>query len=509
MKGISSERARSHHNPYCLLWVLSVLLFASWATASVHAQPYFPPTDSDDWRTLLPGVGVEPTPQAKQRILNTVGLDWNRLQEAWDYSRQFDSTSALVVIRYGWIAGEWGSTGTPSNVASASKSLTGLAFAKLWDRSDAGLLSKPIGPESRAFEFLPASWGQQDERRQQITIRHLLTMSSGIQPHDQPNDPNYTPQFILGRPMQDQPGEIWAYSSLGVDLSSIVFQDVAEKSVADFLQEQVFEQIGAQVDWQLISGSNFTKASTNARVSARHLARIAYLLLHDGQWAGQQVVSTQYVSLITKWESDLANAEFRQTPGSPFVVETDSQQYYGYLFWTNRTGVALGQDTPADASYGHGFGEDHMIVIPSMRMVVVRVGSQPRSEEAAPFRGELMNRIMRAVVDVEQEFIRGVQIIESVSSDDIVDVFTVPEGVNLRLTDLVISNPNGTSSCCAQVFGDDIPKTIPIVVPAENAVSISLSAGTGITPGTIIRLRNGDGAGVLDFTLRGYLAARP
>jgi hypothetical protein len=61
------------------------------------------------------------------------------------------------VIRNGWIAGEWGNTHA-ARIGSVSKSLTALATARMYELSDAGRLGKTIGAESFAYDFLPATW---------------------------------------------------------------------------------------------------------------------------------------------------------------------------------------------------------------------------------------------------------------------------------------------------------------------------------------------------------------
>lgn len=389
----------------------SILLFLVQSIAgygSATAETYFPPVDgSGDWRSLLAAPSTTPDAATKQQIRDTVGLDWDQLRTAYDYSLQFQTNSELLIIRDGWVAFDWGPTRQRSLAASVSKSLTGLAFAKLWDLSDQGLLPTPIGPESPVANYLPASWAAGDSRRDAVRLRHLLTMNSGIEPHDAPFDPGYTETFLLERPIQATPGSVWAYSSLSVDLASLILQDTAGSSLAAFLDQQVLAPIGAGATWDTLEGSSVTKASSSARVSSYDLARVGYLLLHGGTWAGQPIVSQAQVDRVTGWAPELAGVAFQATPGSPFVVPTDAPEQYGYLFWTNRQHRALGTPVPGDAYYGHGYGEDLLIVVPSENLIVVRMGSQPTGQSAVPFRGELMRRIMAGIVDTNVRFVES------------------------------------------------------------------------------------------------------
>ena len=68
---------------------------------------YFPPPESKGgWRSLLPDKG-EPSADQKAEIAKTGGVDWDKLKEAWDYNAQVDGGTGLLVIRHGYVVGEW------------------------------------------------------------------------------------------------------------------------------------------------------------------------------------------------------------------------------------------------------------------------------------------------------------------------------------------------------------------------------------------------------------------
>ncbi len=271
------------------------LLFFSMAIAPQFVQALvhdFPPAGGN-WRSLVPGTGVTPNQAGRDNIRATVGLDWDYLKIASDYSKQFDGTSSLIVIRDDWIAFEWGDTTSKTGAASVTKSLTGIAAARVFDMSSSGQLAGAITPDSLAKDYLPSTWNQGNSRRNQVSVRQLLTMSSGIAPWDAPNDPLYTQSFILDRGIESTPGSVWSYSSLSADLAGIVLQNAAAGSIETIMQRDILGPIGADVSWEQIAGSGLTKGSSGARLSTRSLARIAHLLLHEGEWAGQQLISAQ------------------------------------------------------------------------------------------------------------------------------------------------------------------------------------------------------------------------
>ena len=86
---------------------------------------------------------------------------------------------------------------------------------------------------------------------------------------------------------------------------------------------------------------------------------------------------------------------FVPTSNSPFAINPDSQMYYGHLWWTNRTGAALGTAVPPDTYFGRGFSEAFVVVVPSENLVVVRYGNFPNT--LAEFGREFMARVMPAL----------------------------------------------------------------------------------------------------------------
>ena len=147
------------------------------------AGTYFPPPESKGgWRTLVTK-NAAPTAAQKATILEETGLDTDHLVHAWNYVESLGRRQSLVVIRHGWIVGEWDDVGT-GPVNSSTKSLTGLALAKLFELSDAGRLPKKIGYDDFVYHYLPASWGDSELRKKLIKVRHLPTMCSGLEAMD-------------------------------------------------------------------------------------------------------------------------------------------------------------------------------------------------------------------------------------------------------------------------------------------------------------------------------------
>ena len=88
-----------------------------------------------------------------------------------------------------------------------------------------------------------------------------------------------------------------------------------------------------------------------------------------------------------------------------------------------------------------------------------------------------------------------------------VNAFTVPAGVRLRITDVVVSNSNGAENCCARIgdAGFTTARTAFFAVPAEGYFQHSFLSGINYPPGGTVSVRNGSSTGPIDFYLRGIL----
>ena len=216
-----------------------------WTVEDALVEAYFPPAESaGGWRSL---VTRNTTPSSAQiaEIRQKTGLDWNKLKLANDYSNTLSAGSPVIVIRNGWIAGEWGSASN-INVGSATKSFTGLALGKLFDLSNSGQLATLIDPESLVHQYLPAEFGDSDPLKREIRVKHFMTMSSGIQSADNVAF-TLTLNEALTYPMSAPPGERWSYVSLPVNLLSIVVQNVSGQSLQSFFATHIAGPIGGVI----------------------------------------------------------------------------------------------------------------------------------------------------------------------------------------------------------------------------------------------------------------------
>jgi CubicO group peptidase (beta-lactamase class C family) len=288
-------------------------------------------------------------------------------------------THAFLVIRNDQIVYEWYAAGYRPNqkhgAASLSKAtVAGLALALLL--GDGKLrLDTPVA------ELVPA-WKNDDHKRK-ITLRHLGSHTSGLAdaeqdrlPHakltgwkgdfwkqlDPPNDP-----FTLSRdqaPVLFEPGTRLQYSNPGIAMLCYALtaasEDTPAKDLRTLLRDRVLRPIGvADAEWSVGYGKTFRVDGLplvagwgGGSYTARSVARIGRLLLREGDWDGKRIFGKEAVRQITG-DAGL--------PG-----------HCGMGYWTNADGRYT--KLPRDTYYGAGAGDQLLIVVPSLNLIVVRNG---------------------------------------------------------------------------------------------------------------------------------------
>jgi CubicO group peptidase (beta-lactamase class C family) len=361
---------------------------------------YYPPPESQDgWRYL-----TSPDAIRVQAGMDPERLDLVRQQQEFLYG---GDSWAIVIIRHGHLVREFYTFNvllpTRFDIWSGTKSFTGTAWGLLLDDSRRGRLSRGGGPrrqqvnlDSPAYAYIPEGHPLTDPRKEGITVRHLLTMTSGIPGEETgvigiPTATGEGPfEHALGRcpnrygrsvaTLAAEPGTRWDYSDPAFAHLALAFAHITGQEMSDWMQERILAPIGIEgLSWDMQGGSGFigphTNAHTGVHVSARELARFGYLALHGGAWQGR--------SLIPRWWMDLATRSSQ-----------DLNPSYGYTWWVNAEG-ALWPSVPGDAFALMGYRANVCYVVPSLDLVVARVGSGPPVWNGAG----LIGGVVGAIVD--------------------------------------------------------------------------------------------------------------
>jgi CubicO group peptidase (beta-lactamase class C family) len=374
----------------CLFIFIATCASAEEPTAA-KLTDYFPPPESKGgWRSLLPASG-DPDVDQKAKISELAGVDWDKLVAAAEYNRAAEGASALLVIRHGYVVGEWYEDckrDQDFNIYSCSKSYTSLAFGLLLADSDAGKLAngKQLTLDTKVCNenWLPEALPLPDPLKADITLRHLLTMTSGIGGEEP--FPFATLEWSLGRfqgsswsKLKGNPGSVFHYSNAGVTHLVLIFRRAAGRDLFPFMKERAFEPIGIeQIRWVQMGDNNWGQVSqgfSGILTTAREHARFMYLAMHRGRWADKQVVPAAHYDFAWKGTQ----------------VKSD----YGGLWWVH----PHHQDAPKDLVQTAGFRSNHGFAVPSLDLVFIRLGlgyNYPKD-----FESELVKKVLAAVEKAE------------------------------------------------------------------------------------------------------------
>jgi len=350
--------------------VIALYIFLSFVSIARYAQAatYYPPSEAQGgWRSLVTP-NTNPSATEKQQILAITGVDWDKLKLAWNYVAPH--TSALFVVRNGWVVGNWGSAGG-FYLNSISKSITGAALASMFTQSAAGT-DPIIGPDDFVYQHLPSSWGDANPARQAIQIKHLMTHSSGLLT-DQGVGPSC--DYFTQQPVVAPPGTLWAYSNSNALLESTIVHWKSGLSLKDYFNQQIAGPIGAQpVDF--IEDCGESGGQGGGYWGAQSLARLSYLLMKEGNWNGNQIISEPFLSQLTNWAPFLANAA-SDPLSATYSDFAQGKDVSTYSWWSNLTGEVQGTTWPSDTLCASGAAKEIVCASPSLDLLYVRLGEDP------------------------------------------------------------------------------------------------------------------------------------
>ena len=350
---------------FCLL-VLCSLLTYSCSSDSAENQPitetmYFPPNDgSTTWESK-----------------SIADLNWNQnaVQPLLDYL-ELKNTKSFIILVNGRIVMEnyfnGHSATTPWYWASAGKTLTttvtGIA-------QDEGLLNI----NNKVSDYLGTGWTSAPLAKENlITCKNLLCMNSGL--NDALGD-DVSPanlQYVADA------GTRWAYHNVYVKLQDVVAQ-ASGQSWTNYFNTKLRDRIGMTGGAWINSNGLSVYWSTT-----RNMARFGLLSLNQGKWNGTTIVNSTYFNQATTTSQTL-------------------NQAYGYLWWLNGKSTyrlpglqlqfngTLVPNAPSDMYAALGKNDQKIYVVPSKKMVIIRMGEVANPENPtfalSGFDNELWDKI--------------------------------------------------------------------------------------------------------------------
>jgi len=300
------------------------------------------------------------------------------------YSR---NTKAIVVIHNGQLVAEKYAKGVDADMPlpgwSMTKSVTNLLLGLLVN--DGSLSLSQSAP-------VPLWYEEAGDPRSEITIDQLLRMSSGLEFNEEYSiDSDVTRMlsvepsaagFAASKPLISEPGSFWSYSSGTSNiLSGIIRRAVGSymQEYYDFTQRRLFLPLGIRTAVLETDNNGTYIGSSYMYASARDWARLGEFCLQKGIWMGERLLPEGWLDYSTT-----------PTPNNP-------GNNYGAHFWLNADPEDTNQQRtwpglPPDAYSMNGFQGQRVIIIPSKKLVVVRLGFS-----SGPNRG--IEQLVTGVID--------------------------------------------------------------------------------------------------------------
>jgi CubicO group peptidase (beta-lactamase class C family) len=316
----------------------------------------------------------------------SVQLDPTAVRDAIDYATR-NLAASVRIYRHDCLVGQSGADGdtrfAPANLWSATKGVVSILVGRAVEMGKLSV-DDPIG------RYLP----QADAAHGAITVRELLTQSSGLRFHwanDVAAGGEDSVDFTLSLPFDHAPGTYFEYAQTTVTTLGAVVEAAVGEDLQAFADQQLFTPLGIpRTRWSWMRDeAGHTYGFAMLAMAPVDLARIGTLLEHDGRWGDRQLLSPSYVRAM--------GSSSATNPG------------YGYLLWTNQgdsfiTPSALARRTkdrpwlpaaPRDLYALSGMFDQLVWIIPSLDMVIVRTGFFGESN----WQNEFFRILMRGVRD--------------------------------------------------------------------------------------------------------------
>jgi len=350
-------------------------------------ESYFPPPDqAGGWRR----------PRDNGHARQVAGVDMRRLDEAFAYVQETTKNGGLLVARRGWLVYEkyfgLGDPEIPPNLASCAKSVTSIAVGILMSERPELF---PEGLDQKVYDpkyLPPGAFPLADPRKAEIKLGQLLSMTAGIRGNN--------PTYVLGKrgaidpvgpdgwescddavafgkrdgvhqgepfsaaTLWTAPGDGYSYATSSIHLGSVMLRHVTGMELEAYVGERLAKPMG----WGRWTYGykhqplEHTPGGGGIALRPRDMLRFAYLLLRGGRWGDKALVPEDYVHQAS-----------RKTRYNPHTA-------YSFQFDVNTDGGATG--LPRDAFWKGGSGGHVFLVVPSLDLVVFKLGG--RDEQYAP-----------------------------------------------------------------------------------------------------------------------------
>jgi CubicO group peptidase (beta-lactamase class C family) len=298
---------------------------------------YFPPNNSAIWET---------------KSISDLGWNTNRLQPLLDYLESKNTKSFIILYNGRIVVEKYFGTHTSTSPwywASAGKTLT---------TTISGIAEQEgtINVNNKVSDYLGKGWTSAPLAKENlITCKNLLSMTSGL------NDALGNDVSPVNLQYTADAGSRWAYHNVYVKMQDVVSQ-ASGQTWSNYFNTKLRDKVGMSGVWIPNDGLSVYWSNT------RSMARFGLLIFAKGKWNSTQIINENYLNAATTSSQNL-------------------NQAYGYMWWINgKTSFQLPQsqlqfngslisNAPNDMYCALGKDDQKIYVVPSKKLVIVRMGN--------------------------------------------------------------------------------------------------------------------------------------
>ncbi len=323
-----------------ILFLLPLLSFNKRETTSFplnqkNTSMYFPPVNGSEW---------------ERTSLKDLGWDTNAVAPLLTYLNEKHTKSFMILVNGRIVIEKYFNGHTPTSDWEWNSAGKTLVTSTIGIAQQEGLLNI----DDKVSKYLGKGWSSEPlEKENQITIRHLLTMTSGL------NDKN---RIVAKRNLtyMADAGTRWAYSNVFELLMNIISK-ASHQSFESYYNDKIKNKIGMDGYWR--DGLLFTIYHSNTR----SMARFGLLALNKGKWENNQVINESF---------------FQESISTSQNINPS----YGFLWWLNGKSKymvpgsqkvyngSMIPNAPADMYAAMGARDERIYIVPDKNMVIVRMG---------------------------------------------------------------------------------------------------------------------------------------
>jgi len=302
--------------------------------------------------------------------LKAEGINTKAIEEITEQIKtesRFRRIYSMLIIKNGKLVHEAYFAGRDRNslhvMASITKSVTSTLIGIAIDKGFIKSVNEGV------FSLLPQyAKGIKDPKKKDIKLKHLLTMSSGLEwieygvSYDIPKNSEYQMvathdwvKFVLTRTLKDTPGTRFNYNTGGLHVLSAVIKSTTGLDAKKFAEKYLFEPLGMiDCSWNTDPMGYQCTGGTDGGVglTSRDLAKFGWLFFRDGTWKGKRIISQAWIKEATKKHLDVPN----------------NINDYGYCWWPGLLKIK-GKTFNHVASFG--YGGQTLYLVPELDLILV------------------------------------------------------------------------------------------------------------------------------------------